>query len=91
MMERKNGTIVSAKKRKLKEVRKIIYERIYNLDRQQAERFAKLNGQPLLIAVEGIARHMQACRKMDVGYDPAAVREIIDDALQHRRVFAMNV
>jgi hypothetical protein len=42
----------------------------------------------LEIATEGILRHLRACDRMDVNPDTSAVREIIDDALNGRRVFA---
>ena len=35
-----------------------------------------------------VAAHLRACDRMDVNPDVAAVREIIDDALNGRRVFA---
>lgn len=40
------------------------------------------------IAREGILRHLSACDRMDVNPDTSAVREIIDDAINGRRVFA---
>ena len=40
------------------------------------------------IATEGIIRHLAACDRMDVNPDISAVREIIDDALNGRRVYA---
>jgi hypothetical protein len=61
---------------------------ILQIDHIQARRFAKLNGAPLEIATEGIIRHLRACARMDVNPDASAVREIIDDALNGRRVFA---
>ena len=42
-------------------------------------------------ATEGILRHLRACDRMDVNPEVAAVREIIDDALNGRRVFAESV
>jgi hypothetical protein len=63
-------------------------ERILKIDHIQARRFSKLNGPALEIATEGIMRHLRACDKMDVNPDSSAVREIIDDALNGRRVFA---
>jgi hypothetical protein len=47
-----------------------------------------LGGTALDIATEGILRHLRACDRMDVNPDTSAVREIIDDALNGRRVFA---
>lgn len=65
-----------------------LQERIYQIDHIQARRFAKLTGEALEIATEGIIRHLRACAKMDINPDASAVREIIDDALNGRRVFA---
>lgn len=63
-------------------------ERILRIDHIQARRYSKLNGVALDIATEGIVRHLRACDRMDVNPDTSAVREIIDDALNGRRVFA---
>lgn len=63
-------------------------ERLKTIDHIQARRYSKLSGGPLDIATEGILRHLRACGRMDVNPDVAAVREIIDDALNGRRVFA---
>ncbi|MBA3710849.1 MAG: hypothetical protein H0W76_00180 [Pyrinomonadaceae bacterium] len=63
-------------------------ERLKAIDHIQARRYSKLNGPTLDIATEGILRHLRACNRMDVNPDVAAVREIIDDALNGRRVFA---
>ncbi len=63
-------------------------ERLQTIDHIQARRYSKLNGTTLDIATEGILRHLRACDRMDVNPDVAAVREIIDDALNGRRVFA---
>ncbi len=65
-----------------------LQDRILQIDHIQARRFSKLNGEPLDIASEGIIRHLRACARMDVNPDASAVREIIDDALNGRRVFA---
>ncbi len=65
-----------------------LHERILQIDHIQARRYSKLNGAPLEIATEGIIRHLRACDKMDVNPDASAVREIIDDALNGRRVYA---
>lgn len=67
-----------------------LQERILKIDHIQARRFTKLNGPALDIATEGIVRHLRACDRMDVNPDTSAVREIIDDALNGRRVFAEN-
>ena len=63
-------------------------ERILRIDHIQARRYSKLVGVPREIAMEGILRHLRACDRMDVNPDISAVREIIDDALNGRRVFA---
>jgi hypothetical protein len=63
-------------------------ERILRIDHIQARRYSKLTGVALEIATEGIMRHLKACDRMDVNPDTSAVREIIDDALNGRRVFA---
>lgn len=63
-------------------------ERILRIDHIQARRYSKLNGTALDIATEGIMRHLRACDRMDVNPDTSAVREIIDDALNGRRVYA---
>ena len=63
-------------------------ERLQRLDHIQARRFSKLAGTVLEIATEGIIRHLAACDRMDVNPDISAVREIIDDALNGRRVYA---
>jgi hypothetical protein len=63
-------------------------ERLQRIDHIQARRYSKLTGVTLEIATEGIIRHLRACDRMDVNPDTSAVREIIDDALNGRRVFA---
>ncbi len=65
-----------------------LQDRVLQIDHIQARRFSKLNGDALDIAAEGIIRHLRACARMDVNPDASAVREIIDDALNGRRVFA---
>lgn len=65
-----------------------LQERLQAIDHIQARRYSKLTGPALDIATEGILRHLRACDRMDVNPDVAAVREIIDDALNGRRVFA---
>ena len=65
-----------------------LQDRILQIDHIQARRFSKLTGETLDIATEGIIRHLRACARMDVNPDASAVREIIDDALNGRRVFA---
>ena len=65
-----------------------LQERVLQIDHIQARRLSKLNGETLEIASEGIIRHLRACARMDVNPDASAVREIIDDAINGRRVFA---
>jgi hypothetical protein len=65
-----------------------LHDRIMQIDHIQARRFGKLTSDTLEIATEGIIRHLRACARMDVNPDASAVREIIDDALNGRRVFA---
>lgn len=65
-----------------------LHDRLLRIDHIQARRFTKLSGGALQIATEGIIRHLRACDRMDVNPDTSAVREIIDDALNGRRVFA---
>ena len=65
-----------------------LQDRVLQIDHIQARRFSKLAGDALEIATEGIIRHLRACVRMDVNPDASAVREIIDDALNGRRVFA---
>lgn len=65
-----------------------LQDRILQIDHIQARRFSKLADDALDIASEGIIRHLRACARMDVNPDASAVREIIDDALNGRRVFA---
>lgn len=64
---------------------------IGQIDHIQARRFVKLDGAAKDIATAGIIRHLRACVRMDVNPDPAAFREIIDDALKNRSVFAESV
>ena len=65
-----------------------LQDRVLQIDHIQARRFSKLAGDAVDIAAEGIIRHLRACARMDVNPDASAVREIIDDALNGRRVFA---
>ena len=65
-----------------------LQDRVLQIDHIQARRFSKLTGDTLEIATEGIIRHLRACVRMDVNPDASAVREIIDDALNGRRVLA---
>ncbi len=72
----------------IQDKRLLLNDRIQRIDHIQARRFSKLSGLALEIATAGIIRHLRACDKMDVNPDASAVREIIDDALNGRRVYA---
>ena len=87
------GTAVApqGEQKERKEPRKLIYEKLLEIDGIQARRFSKLSDEALQIAIEGIARHLLACRRMDVNPDLSACRELIDDALNGKRIFAMEV
>ena len=65
-----------------------LQDRILQIDHIQARRFSKLASDTMEIAAEGIIRHLRACARMEVNPDASAVREIIDDAINGRRVFA---
>ena len=65
-----------------------LQDRVLQIDHIQARRYTKLAGDTLEIATEGIIRHLRACARMDVNPDASAVQEIIDDAINGRRVFA---
>lgn len=80
-----------ALKRVTLNMKSILEERLKNIDHIQARRYSKLMGSACDIATEGIIRHLRACARMDVNPDVAAVREIIDDALNGRRVYAESV
>lgn len=66
----------------------ILQERLLGIDHIQARRFSNLTGAALLIATEGIIRHLRACDRLKVAPDSSALREIIDDALNGRRLYA---
>lgn len=63
-------------------------ERLTKIDFTQARRFSQLNGTASDIATEGIIRHLAACDRMDINPDKSAIREIIDDALNGKRIYA---
>jgi hypothetical protein len=65
-----------------------LQERITKVDLTQARRFGRLTGTALEIATEGIIRHLAACDRQDVWPDRLAIREIIDDALNGKRIYA---
>lgn len=61
--------------------------RLQSLDQVQAGRYARLSGEALEIAHDGLRRYFRGCDRMEVAADGSAIREIIDDALTGRRVF----
>lgn len=63
-------------------------ERLKEIDSFQASRFRKQSQAVKEIAAEGIRRHLRHCARMDVLPSPAAVREILDDAQDGRRIYA---
>jgi hypothetical protein len=65
-----------------------IQDRVLQIDHIQARRYSKLTGDAREIADEGILRHLRACAKVEANPDASAIREIIDDANDGRRVFA---
>ena len=65
-----------------------LQDRILQIDHIQARRYSKLTDDAMEIATQGIIRHLRACARMEVNPDASAVREIIDDALNGRCVFA---
>ena len=69
-------------------IERSLHDRILRIDKAQARKFAKLYGPALEIATEGITRHLRACARSDVLPNRNAIREIIDDALNGRRIFA---
>ena len=64
-----------------------LQDRVLQIDHIQARRFSKLTSDAAEIATEGILRHLRACARLDVSPDASAVREIIDDALNGRKVY----
>jgi hypothetical protein len=78
--------ITFAKEIKMKQLS--LQERIDNIDPIQGRRFSKLTGVAREIAIEGITRNLTACDNQGVEPDSSPIREIIDDALNGRRVFA---
>ena len=65
-----------------------LQDRILQIDHIQARRYSKLTDDAMEIATQGIIRHLRACARMEVNPDASAAREIIDDALNGRRLFA---
>ena len=65
-----------------------LIDRLLEIDENQAKRFRRLTGNASEIAVEGIIRHFAACDRHNIRPDFRAVREIIDDALDGKRIYA---
>jgi hypothetical protein len=65
-----------------------LLERIQLTNRIQGRRYQRLTGTARTIATTGITRHFHACDRHGVEPDTAAIREIIDDALAGRAVYA---
>lgn len=63
-------------------------QQLFDLNGVQARRFARLQGASRTIAEAGIIRHLYACDRNGVEPDIGAIREIIDDALNGRAVYA---
>ncbi len=63
-------------------------DRIMQIDWIQARRYSKLEGDVLKISTEGIVRHLRACARLEVNPDACAIREIMDDAHNGRRIYA---
>lgn len=63
-------------------------DRIGSIDPIQARRYGRLFPAARAIAQAGIIRHFDACDRHGVEPDRSAIREIIDDALEGRAVYA---
>jgi hypothetical protein len=61
------------------------------LSPKEAKRYFKLTETINNIATEGIIRHLAARDRNDIPADYRAVKEIIDDALNGKRICAMAV
>lgn len=64
-----------------------LIDRLRTIDRIQARRFERTSGSARAIAEKGIIRHLNACDHYGVNPDIAAVREVIDDALNGRAIY----
>ncbi len=60
---------------------------IDSIDSAQGRRFRLLRGEAKQIAIDGITRHFKACAKVGCSPDKGTLREVIDDAINGRRVF----
>lgn len=63
-------------------------ETLYAIDPLLARRYARLTGPARSIAMEGIARHLDACNHIGTEYDRMAIREILEDAQSGLAVYA---
>lgn len=64
-----------------------VLQRVTALCHIQGRRLDQLRGPYRRLADAGIMRHFRACDRLDVPICAAAMREIIDDALQGRQVW----
>ncbi len=64
-----------------------MFRKLFELDRSQARRFARLTFNQQKIAVEGIIQHLRASKHNDSNPDIHAIKEIIDGAQIGQRVF----
>lgn len=85
-----NRQITSQIKNGGTEVQRRVLRQVGEIDKIQAQRLSRLRGNTRLMAVEGIIRHLRACRRLQMPPCAAAVREIIDDALEGRCVYAIT-
>lgn len=67
-----------------------VQEILDDFDHIQARRYRNLEGRPKQIATAGIIRHIRATRRMNLALDSNAIREIIEDAIYGRAIFAQN-
>lgn len=65
-----------------------LHDTLQVIDFTQAKRYAKLNINSKVIANEGIIRHLRACTKVGCSPDTSAIREIIDDAIVGKSIYA---
>jgi hypothetical protein len=64
-----------------------MFSKLFELDRSQARRFARLTFNQQTIAVEGIIEHLRASKHNRSNPDIHAIKEIIDGAQEEQRVF----
>lgn len=66
-------------------------DRIAEICPVQARRFDRLYDAAHTLAKVGIVRHFDACDRLGVEPDRTAIKEIIDDALNGRAVYAERI